>query len=867
LPCGRGERWQVPKSAAWPLKSFRILPIVYPESTENRFMQMAVKARVYWLAAISTGLAIMLWAGVSWRFQDESYWRLALYLIAGVGASRLKIKLPGVLGTLSMNYLFIIVALLELQLESAVLIGVTSVLAQVLIRPGSKPKLEQVAFSSLAIPVPILCAHWILNLSFIAAVDPTRCVALVSASMVYFLVNTASVSCIIGLTTNKSPFEVWRENMIWTSPQYLVGGALAGALHLVNNLVPWQGMLLSGPPLYLVYRSYTLYLGKMGQQQQHISEMAELHWRTIEALALAIEAKDETTAAHLKRVQVYAVEIAKELKLSASEIKAVEAAALLHDIGKLAVPEYIISKPGRLTPEEFEKMKIHPIVGAEILQRVNFPYPVVPIVRSHHEKFDGSGYPDGLCGEQIPIGARILAAVDCLDAVASDRQYRRAKPIEEALAMVEEESGKSFDPQIVALLRLRHKALEEKAKMQTSGESSGVSSHIVVERGAAPATGFAEANNTQSVAPEASFTLAIASARREVQLLVEIANDLGNSLSLDETLALMAMRLRNMVPYDSIVIYIRQDGKLLPQFVQGESYRLFSSLEIPVGHGLSGWVVENDMHILNGNPAVEPGYLNDPQKITTLRSAVSVPLPGQEGVIGALSLYRLQPDAFTQDHLRVLLAVRSKAGQAIENSLRFSKARYAAEKDELTGLLNAGTLFRLLEAELVRAAGLKIGVAIILIDLNGFKQANDRHGHLAGNRVLQEIATGLIACCRVSDHVARLGGDEFVLVLPDASPENVGGVLRRIQSLGPEAGMKACGESAITISSGVASYPIDGTDAESLLERADQLMYECKKESKKGRSAVPSIHAEGLAATGGLVLLPADEIGQTVTIQ
>jgi diguanylate cyclase (GGDEF)-like protein/putative nucleotidyltransferase with HDIG domain len=809
-------------------------------------MQMAVKARVYWLSIIVTGVAIIFLAGLSWRLPDESYGRLALYLIAGIGASRLKIKLPGVLGTLSMNYLFIILSLLELQLESAVLIGVTSVLAQVLIRPGSKPAWEQIAFSALSIPLPILCAHWILAVHFIAEADPTRCLALVSASMIYFLVNTWSVAAIIGLTTTRAPFEVWKENMIWTSPQYLVGGALAGALHLLNNLIPWQGMLLSGPPLYLLYRSYTLYLGKVGQQQQHISEMAALHWRTIEALALAIEAKDETTAAHLKRVQVYAVEIAQELGLSSPEIKAVEAAALLHDIGKLAVPEYIISKPGRLTAEEFEKMKIHPIVGAEILERVNFPYPVVPIVRCHHEKFDGSGYPDGLRGEEIPIGARILSAVDCLDALASDRQYRRARPLEEAIAIVESESGKSFDPRIVALLRLRHKALEEKAKMQVTGEAGSLSNHVVVERGAAPATGFAQERRTQAVAPEASFTLAIASARREVQLLVEIANDLGNSLSVDETLALMAMRLRNMVPYDSIVIYIRQDGKLLPRFVQGESYRLFSSLEIPVGHGLSGWVVENDMHILNGNPAVEPGYLNDPQKITTLRAAISVPLPGQDGVIGALSLYRLQPDSFTQDHLRVLLAIRSKAGQAIENSLQFSRAKYAAEKDELTGLLNAGALFRLLEAELARAAAADTSVALILIDLNGFKQANDRHGHLAGNRVLQEVATGLLACCRSSDHVARLGGDEFVLVLPEASAENVAGMLLRIQGLGPEAGLKACGEPSITISSGVASYPIDGADAESLLERADQLMYECKKESKRGRTSFPAGHSDDL---------------------
>src|SRR5579885_1223058 len=303
---------------------------------------------------------------------------------------------------------------------------------------------------------------------------------------------TWMVAIIIGLTTSTSPFDIWRENLVWTSPQYLVGGALAGGFHLVNQYVPWQGILLSGPPLYLVYRSYNLYLGKVEAQQKHIGEMADLHWRTIEALALAIEAKDDTTAAHLKRVRVYAVELAKELGLSDAQIKALEAASLLHDIGKLAVPEYIISKPGRLTSDEFEKMKIHPIVGAEILERVSFPYPVAPVVRSHHEKYDGTGYPDGLRGEQIPIGARILSAVDCLDALASDRQYRRALPLDMAMAKVSSEAGTSFDPKVVAILQRRYIELEKLATEQPLQAPPKLSLDVKVERGSAPDAGFAE---------------------------------------------------------------------------------------------------------------------------------------------------------------------------------------------------------------------------------------------------------------------------------------------------------------------------------------------------------------------------------------
>jgi len=810
-------------------------------------MQMSRPARGYWLASVASGCFVVAFAAISWRVRDENVYRLFTYLAAAIAASGLKIKLPGVLGTLSMNYLFIIEGLLELQLESAILIGISSVLAQMLIKRRDHPAWEQVLFSALSIPVPILAANRVLRLAALSNVDPSGSLALLSASMVYFLINTWMVALIIGLTTMKPPFGVWRDNLIWTSPQYLVGGALAGALHLVNRHVPWQGLLLSGPPLYLIYRSYSLYLGRVDQQQKHIAAMADLHWRTIEALALAIEAKDETTAAHLKRVQVYAVEIAKAFHLSDEEIKAVEAASLLHDIGKLAVPEYIISKPGRLTPEEFEKMKIHPTVGAEILERVSFPYPVAPIVRAHHEKYDGTGYPNGLRGEEIPIGARILSVVDCLDALASDRQYRRGVPIENAMGIVRGESGKSFDPRIVDLLQSLYQDLERKAKRE-SGRGGATAHTPAAETRGTPATGFADKDAMPLVVAEASFTLAIANARREVQLLVEIANDLGNSLSLDETLALLAVRLGKIVPHDAIVIYIRHGNKLVPQFVQGESFRLFSSLEIPVGQGLSGWVVENDRPVLNGNPAVEPGYLNDPQKITVLLSALSVPLPGQNGVIGALTLYHLRADAFTQDHLRVLLAIHGKAGLAIENSLRFRRARNMAETDELTGLLNAGSLFRLLEREL--RVGMERGksVAVIVLDLDGFKQANDVHGHLAGNRVLQDVASGLRRCCRQSDHVARLGGDEFVLVLVDADSDQVSAVLRRIGELGPAVSLGVFRTPVVTISSGMAISPLDGKDGEALLEKADQRMYEEKKQSRRRRDSIRL--AEAVSAGG-----------------
>src|ERR1700678_3156829 len=225
----------------------------------------------------------------------------------------------------------------------------------------------------------------------------------------------------------------------------------------------------------------------MEDEKKHAEEMAALHLRTIEALALAIEAKDHTTHDHLQRVQSYAVEGGKDFGLDESQLEALRAAAALHDIGKLAVPEHIISKPGKLTREEFEKMKIHPVVGAEILERVRFPYEVTPIVRSHHERWDGAGYPDGLRGQRIPIGARILAAVDCLDALASNRQYRRALPMAEAMARVASDAGTAFDPNVVRALQARYRELEARAKATHVMPAPSLSVDIKITRGGTPA--------------------------------------------------------------------------------------------------------------------------------------------------------------------------------------------------------------------------------------------------------------------------------------------------------------------------------------------------------------------------------------------
>jgi putative nucleotidyltransferase with HDIG domain len=628
----------------------------------------SIGARAFIAGMALMGLVCLATALWQWQFTDPV--KFTCYLIAALLASSLKVSLPGIEGTLSVNFLFTLLGILELSLPQTLVIGLASTLAQFYWKPARRVKLVQLIFNLSQVTVSSAVAYGAYQLVVIYVLHAPGPLALLVAAITHFGCNTAAMSTIIGLTEDKPIPKVWTASYLWSFPYYMVGAAAAGLVHFLNRHIGWQSSLLILPPIYLMYRSYRLYLGKLETEKKHAEQVSNLHLRTIEALALAIEAKDETTGEHLQRVRVYAMELAKDLRLSDDETEALRAASVLHDIGKLAVPEHIISKPGKLTPEEFEKMKIHPIVGAEILEQVHFPYPVVPIVRAHHEKWDGSGYPNGLVGEDIPIGARILSAVDCLDALASDRQYRKALPLNEAMAKVVADAGKAFDPKVVEILQRRYIELEKIANEQPLQAPPKLSTDIKVERGLAPDAGFAETAeaDTKTSAPAENAIALIAAARQQGQAILDFSRQSGSSLRAEDILSLLAVRLKHLVPHDSLAVYCPKNGTLSAEFVSGENFRLFSSLRIPEGEGLSGWVAQNHKAILNGNPSVEPGYLNDPTKFSTLRSALAVPLEGKSGVAAVLALYRAAQDAFNPDDLRVVEEIGVGIGNALESA-------------------------------------------------------------------------------------------------------------------------------------------------------------------------------------------------------
>lgn len=356
--------------------------------------------------------------------------------------------------------------------------------------------LVQILFSISAVTLAVLAACPLLMLAGIAypgqhfppligATGPStiwQALATLGAGAIYFFVNTFLVAMAISLTSRSTWKEtgiLWRDNYFWMFPGYVAGAAAAALMYVMlpYALMYWHSALalttLVLPVPFLIYYSAMYHRDRDVNHRRYIAELERgreelrgLYTATVESFALAIDAKDRYTQEHIQRVKTYAMDLAREMDLSDMELKAVEYGALLHDIGKIAIPESILCKPGKLTPEEFETMKTHATIGAKILEPVRFPFPVVEVVRSHHERYDGTGYPDGLKGDEIPIGARILAVTDVYDALTTDRAYRRAWSRNETMLYLQKHMGSHFDPHVVsAFLRILRKEDERTAAM------------------------------------------------------------------------------------------------------------------------------------------------------------------------------------------------------------------------------------------------------------------------------------------------------------------------------------------------------------------------------------------------------------------
>ena len=631
-------------------------------------------SQIYLTAQIALGVGVLLGAVAHWHYSDPL--RLVSFAVAAVFGSVLKLRLPGVRGMVSGSALFILIGIVNLSLPEALAVGALAMLVQCTWRTSAGPKLSQVAFSVSVFLSAVFVSAKAFEYSHRYFLEP---VSFGFLALAFYCANTFPIATIIGLTEKQRILKVWFSQR-WLLPYYVAGASMAWVIGTLPRGIQWEFPLICLPLVYLVHRSNRTYVAQMEQERGHMQAMNGLHLRTIEALALAIDAKDHTTHDHLQRVQLYAIEIGKDLGLSENELNALTAAAVLHDIGKLAVPESIISKPGKLTRSEFEKMKIHPVVGAEILERVEFPYPVVPIVRSHHEKWDGSGYPYGLRGEEIPIGARILSAVDCLDALASDRQYRRALPLDEAMGRVASEAGTAFDPNVVQALQARYRELEARAKEMANPGQPPLSVDIKITKGSEPAAGF-ESEAPSVPAPKHPVAQARAN-RRAGESTADMPVAGVCSLHWEEALTVAALRMQRLIPYDAIAFCACEDDFVRVKFTSGGDCKGLDSLAVLQGEGLIGWVAEVGKPILNGNPAVEPGYA-----ASGLASALALPLVSAGRVVGVVALYRRERDAFAADELVALLELCPALASLLLDQERIENDQPASNLIEMADVL------------------------------------------------------------------------------------------------------------------------------------------------------------------------------------
>ena len=582
-------------------------------------------------------------------------------------SSAFAIKVPSIPATISVSETFVFATVLLFGIPQATVVVALDALGMS-IRQRSR-QLHKILFSVVQ---PSL-SMWLASEAFFHASTGIRLtgptsgassllVPLLLLTTAYFLLNSGLTALAIALETAQNPVDIWRRHLLWVSLNYFFGASVAALLVWNSTSIDISMIGVTVPLLVVSYLTFKFSMGRVEDANKHMEEVGRLYLSTIETLAMAVDAKDQTTHGHIRRVQAYAIALAEEISIhDGNEIKALQAAALLHDLGKLAVPDYILNKPGALTPAERERMKLHANVGADILSAIRFPYPVVPVVRHHHENWDGTGYPSGLAGADIPLGARILAVVDCFDALTSDRPYRPKLSDGEALEFLTRARGSMYDPLIVDTFVRIYPRLATRVMTMTASGTSDVVSHTTKESEIRPRDQLFPLEN-------------IVSGTEEMIELYNLAKSLAGQIGLADTGDMISKHLKRLVPATLCVFYVRSETgtELVARHAVGEGAGVIKGLRIEIGQRLSGWVAANRQIITNSDPALDFGEAGR-RIVPRLRSSISVPLVHEGNPIGTLTLYGEQSNQFTEDHKRILEVVGSQVSYAVRSALDFEQ--------------------------------------------------------------------------------------------------------------------------------------------------------------------------------------------------
>jgi diguanylate cyclase (GGDEF)-like protein len=796
------------------------------------FEQMPRTARVYIVAVIFAAVALLVTGLPSATFNRPLAFLGFLLLSSTAALLKVQIPLTASGSTMSVSYIADFASLLFLGPHETMVVATGGVLCQCLINGKERNPLHRTLFSVASLIITVEgagAAFRALGGSFNAMPLVATPVPLFGAAATYFLLNSGLIASAIALSTRNAIVKTWYGNFLWSAPSYFVGAA---SVALAESLVARFGLWVAPvtlAPLFVTYQTYMLYMRRI---ERRVRQSSDLHLATLEALTRAIDAKDQVTQLHPPRLPAYAVALARAAGIPESQIEGIHTAALLHDIGKLAVPEPILSKPGPLTPEEFQKIRIHPQVGAEIIATVPFPYPVAPMVLGHHERWDGKGYPNGLAGIDIPLGARILAVADCYDAVTSERPYQRALPHESAIALLHREAGHALDPELVNLF------VDVVPALLAQFKAAGLKNVDAADTGAA---------TVDAAAPRGATTITgsvfenIALAHREIYALYDLAQTMGTSLGMGDTMTLISSKLSTIVPWSGCALFLNQGepNTLKCRYSAGLTDRGSPALlntQVKIHSNAFGWTAGNRHAAIDTTAFLGLGASTSH---VPFASVIVCPLHFNDEFLGCLALYHADTSYYTEDHRRLLERIADQAGAAIHNSILFEQMQEDSLTDPLTGLQNRRSMFAHLSRELARAERLKSEVALIVMDVDGFKGINDTFGHNAGDRALREVAATLRGALRPYDMCVRYAGDEFIILLGDCRPEGAETKRRDLQNRINEIKLELRPGTWVTLraSAGVAMYPHDGTNYESLLAAADQRMYR-DKAVRRGRTLV-----------------------------
>ena len=801
---------------------------------ETRLKQLPLPVQRYMKAVVATGATLLVLHLLNFKFPPALLF-LAL-LGTSIVAGRLSVRLPFEAGisALPVSYALDFASLLLVGPSATIFVAVAGAVSQCQLSVKARKPLYETLFTVAMLVIAVQSA----GSAFILMQAPhsSRLTAmarpLVGAAAAYFFVYTFLAARAVALPSKQSTGALWKKDFLWTAPSYFVAAGAACLATWMLGLIGFWIVPLLLAPIYLTYSTYQVHVRRL-EAERHGQSASDLHLATIEALAGAIDAKDQMTNSHILRVQFYAGGLADAVGIPADEVQAIKTAALLHDIGKLAIPEHILSKPGPLTPEEFQKVRIHPKVGAEIIAGVPFPYPVASLILNHHERWDGNGYPSGIAGEAIPIGARILSVVDYYDAVTSVRPYHSALSREGAVDLLKHEAGKALDPTLVALF------IKNLPELAAGCEAA-------VSKRASPLESSSSASTDSEAAAADRRATAfhnIGLAHREIYALYEIAQSMGTSLGVSGTMELISSKLSKVIPWSGCALFLQQqDADVLRcRFAAGIDAPRLMDARVRVGKGLSGWVARNRRILVNVSPRVEFEAAGVEAE-SRLHSAIVCPLYLGDTFIGSLALFHTEANRYNDDHRRLITSVADQAGAVIQNSIVFEQAQEDSLTDPLTSLPNRRSLFSRLTHELARASRLDSKLTLIVLDIDEFKQINDTWGHHVGDECLREVGASLRGALRQYDMCVRFAGDEFVVVISDCGHDSAEGkrleLQEQINGIEVEVDVFSGKRIRLKASAGAAVFPHDGRTYEELLAQADRRMYQ-DKSMRRGLSASP----------------------------